>query len=156
MLSKSSSKLFFLAVGLYLSYLGYLLVFLILPGGDEICFADMTYNLGHKGKLIYAANPLLNLHWELTKQEILVYGNLFFTLEYYFCLIFGGFGMETYRIGNFLTSILSLFLAYHCISYKNYLSTKYTYFFIVLYIFDITFIQGAGQFRMEQHYYFLE
>jgi hypothetical protein len=147
---KFNPKIFFSFVGVYLFCLGYLSIYLIVVGGDEVFQASMVYNVLTKGILIDSSNPFVNAHWELSKEEWLGYGNLYFVLTAYFCKIFGGFSMENYRICGFLTAIVSLLLSYLCIAHKKFLSHQYIYFFILLYIFDITFIQGVMQFRMEQ------
>ncbi len=147
---KFNPKIFFLFVGIYLFCLGYLTVYLLIPGGDEICLTSIVYNTSTKGILVDSANSLLNAYYEISKQETLSYGNLYFVLTAYFCKIFGGFSMENYRICGFLTAIISLLLSYFCISYKKFLNNSYIYFFTLLYIFDIAFIQGVMQFRMDQ------
>lgn len=143
-------KIFFFFVGAYLLCLGYLAVYLIVVGGDEVFQASMVYNILTKGILVDSANAFVNEHWRLSKQEWLGYGNLYFVLTAYFCKIFGGFSMESYRICGFLTAIVSLLLSYFCLSNKKFLANSYIYFFVLLYIFDIAFIQGVMQFRMDQ------
>ncbi len=147
---KFNPKIFFLFVGVYLFCLGYLTVYLLIPGGDEVCLTSIVYNTLTKDIIIDSANALLNAYYEVSKQEALGYGNLYFVLTAYFCKIFGGFSMENYRTCGFLTAIISLLLSYFCITYKKFLSHKYIYLFILLYIFDIAFIQGVMQFRMDQ------
>jgi hypothetical protein len=142
--------LFFITVGSYLAYLLYVNTYLVVAGGDEIILASMTNTYLTKGILIDPTNPLLYKYWQVTKQEALGYGNLYFTITSYFCGLFGGFSMEGYRICGFLTAILSLILAHICVTHKNYLHLKYGYFFILLYLFDVAFLQTIKQFRMDQ------
>jgi hypothetical protein len=141
---------FFITIGCYLVYLLYVNTYLIVAGGDEIFQASMTNNYLTKSTLIDSTSPLLYTHWQATKQEFLGYGNLYFTITSYFCQLFGGFSMENYRVCGFLTAILSLILAYVCVTYKNYINLTYSYFFILLYLFDIAFLQTIKQFRMDQ------
>jgi archaellin len=147
---KFNPKIFFLFVGAYLLCLGYLAVYLLIPAGDEVYFATIVYSTLTKGILVASGDTLFNAHHEVSKQEILTYGNIYFVLTAYFCKIFGGFSMENYRICGFLTAIVSLLLSCFCLSHKKFLSNTYIYFFVLLYIFDIAFIQGVMQFRMEQ------
>ena len=141
---------FIVFVCTYLIYLGYLSVYLLVPYGDEVFFADIVHNFFVEKRIVGTANALLNLHWEQTQQESLGYGNMYFLLSSYFCAIFGGFTMENYRMAGVFTAILSVVLSYFCVSFQKFLKPAYLYFFVACYLFDFAFVQGIMQFRMDQ------